>query len=67
MMFISRALHNLTPVNLRNMFSEYNTNYGLRNFNNSLNHPWPRTKYLKCSFYNGAVLWTTLSQFVHVY
>ena len=62
MMFISRALHNLTPVNLRNMFSEYNINYGLRNFNNSLNHPQPRTKYLKRSFYSGAVLWNTAAK-----
>ena len=58
---VSKALHNLTPVYLHNMFCKFNTDYGLRNSINKLTLPKARTEYLKRGFsYSGAALWNSL-------
>ena len=49
------------PPYLQNLYTFRNTNYNMRNAENKLNLPKPRTNYLKCSFnFTGALLWTNL-------
>ena len=49
------------PPYLQNLYTFRNTNYNMRNAENKLNLPKPRTNYLKCSSnYTGALLWNNL-------
>lgn len=56
-----KILHNSMPSYLSNIFSPYSTNHNLRNINNKLSLPKPRTDFLKRSIsYSGAKLWNDL-------
>ena len=56
-----KTIHKLTPVYLQEIFTSRNTNYDLRDAENNLYVPKPRTDYLKRSFcYSGAFLWNNL-------
>ena len=56
-----KTIHKLTPVYLQEIFTTRNTNYDLRDAENKLYVPKPRTDYLKRSFcYSGAFLWNNL-------
>ena len=60
-----KTLHGMTPEYLRSRFVSRDdiTMYRLRNTENKLALPQPRTNYLKKSFsYSGAGLWNSLSQ-----
>ena len=60
-----KTLHGMTPECLRSRFLSRDdiTTYRLRNTENKLALPQPRTNYLKKSFsYSGAALWNSLSQ-----
>ena len=60
-----KTLHGMTPEHLRSRFVSRDdiTTYRLRNTENKLALPQPRTNYLKKSFsYSGAGLWNSLSQ-----
>ena len=59
-----KSLHGMTPEYLSSRFVSRNdvTSYRLRNTENKLALPQPRTNYLKKSFsYRGAGLWNSLS------
>ena len=58
-----KTVHGMTPEYLRSRFVSRNiTSYRLRNTENKLALPQPRTNYLKKSFsYSGAGLWNSLS------
>ena len=61
---VYKSLNGLPPDYLSNIFVDRSsiTNYALRDTNNKLALPQPRTNYLKSIFsYNGAVLWNSLS------
>ena len=64
MMFLNKSINGLAPVYLRELFSERDTNYDLRDSFRKLNLPRkPRTNYLKRSFcYSGALLWNSLPE-----
>ena len=50
-----KTIDKLTPVYLQEIFTTRNTNYDLRDAENKLYLPKPRTDYLKRSFsYSGA-------------
>ena len=56
-----KTIDKLTPVYLQEIFTTRNTNYDLRDAENKLYVPKPRTDYLKRSFcYSGAFLWNNL-------
>ena len=58
-----KVLHDLAPVRLSNIFSDSCSanNYHLRNADNKLALPLPKTEFLKKSFsYNGARIWNSL-------
>ena len=56
-----KTIHKLTPVYLQDIFTSRNTNYELRDAENKLYLPKPRTVDLKRSFsYSGAFLWNNL-------
>ena len=59
MMF--RCLHGLAPKYLCSKFTWCDSAYDLRDSENKLNVPLPRTNYYRKSFsYNGATLWNSL-------
>ena len=59
MMF--RCLHGLAPEFLCSKFTWRDSAYNLRDSENKLNVPLPRTNYYRNSFsYNGATLWNSL-------
>ena len=54
-------MHNLTPAYLRDLFTTRDINYDLRDSEDKLLLPKPRTDYLKRSLsYSGAFLWNNL-------
>ena len=56
-----KASHGLVPKYIQTQFDKRSLSYSLRNQENSLLIPKPRTEYLKKSFsYRGAVLWNNL-------
>ena len=58
-----QTVNDLTPHYLRELFQSRSTAYNLRNSENTLFVPKPRTNYGKRSFsYSGAVLWNELPQ-----
>ncbi len=58
-----KTVNDLTPHYLRELFHSRSTGYNLRNSENTLFVPKPRTNYGKRSFsYSGAVLWIELPQ-----
>ena len=58
-----KIIDELTPLYLCELFKYRSTRYNLRNSENTLFVPKPRTNYGKQSFsYNGAVLWNELPQ-----
>ncbi len=64
---IVKTVNDLTPHYLRELFQSRSTGYNLRNSENTLFVPKPRTNYGKRSFsYSGAVLWNELSQNMRV-
>ena len=57
----SRSLHGLAPDYLCSKFERRETAYNLRDSEDKLNVPLPRTNYYKNSFsYSGATLWNSL-------
>jgi len=61
---MNKTVHGMTPEYLRSRFVSRDniTSYRLRNTENKLALPQPRTDYLKKSFYHsGAKLWNSLS------
>ena len=59
---VYKSIHGLAPNYLGSLFNKYDPPYHLRNSENKLAVPLPRTNFLKNSFsYNGAVIWNTLS------
>lgn len=62
-MIMFKSLHQLAPDYLRSMFTPHRTDYELRNKENKVVLPKPRTEYLKRSFsYSGGFLWNNLPQ-----
>ena len=58
---VFKCLHGLAPSYLNSKFSFKSTGYDLRDSENKINVPKPRTNYLKDSFsYKGATLWNSL-------
>ena len=56
-----RSLHGLAPNYLSSKFERREVAYNLRDSENKLNVPLPRTNYYKNSFsYSGAILWNSL-------
>ena len=56
-----KSLHGLAPDYLRSKFERRETAYNVRDPENKLNVPLPRTNYYKNSFsYSGATLWNSL-------
>ena len=57
---VYKSIHGLAPDYLGSLFTKYNPPYNLRNSENKLAVPLPRTSFLKNSFsYNGAVIWNS--------
>ena len=57
-----KTIKKMTPQYLQEMFTFKENDYSLRDSDNKLIVPQPRTEYLKRSFsYNGALLWNSLS------
>ncbi len=58
-----KTINDLTPHYLRQLFESRSKGYNLRNSENNLSVPQPRTNCGKRSFsYSGAVLWNELPQ-----
>ncbi|KAL9973623.1 hypothetical protein ACROYT_G020101 [Oculina patagonica] len=58
---VYRSLHGLALEYLSSKFEKRETAYNLRDSENKLNVPLPRTNYYKNSFtYSGAILWNSL-------
>ena len=58
-----KCRHELAPQYLRDLFTSHDKQYNLRDCDNKLSLPKPRTNYLKRSFcYSGAKLWNELPQ-----
>ena len=58
---VYRSLHGLAPNYLSSKFERREVAYNLRDSENKLNVPLPRTNYYKNSFsYSGAILWNSL-------
>ena len=56
-----KTLNDQSPEYLKGLFKLFSTDYGLRNCDNKLALPKPRTDFLKRSFcYSGAHLWNSL-------
>ena len=56
-----KTLNEQSPEYLKGLFKPFSTDYGLRNSDNKLALPKPRTNFLKRSFcYSGAHLWNSL-------
>ena len=56
-----KTLNDQSPEYLKGLFMPFSTDYGLRNSENKLALPKPRTDFLKRSFcYSGAQLWNSL-------
>ena len=56
-----KTLNDQSPEYLKGLFIPFSTDYGLRNSDNKLALPKPRTDFLKRSFcYSGAQLWNSL-------
>ena len=56
-----KTLNDQSPEYLKGLFKPFSTDYGLRNSDNKLALPKPRTDFLKRSFcYSGAHLWNSL-------
>ena len=56
-----KTLNDQSPEYLKDLFKPFSTDYGLRNCDNKLVLPQPRTDFLKRSFcYSGAHLWNSL-------
>jgi len=56
-----KPLNDQSPECLKGLFEPFSTDYGLRNSDNKLALPKPRTDFLKRSFcYSGAHLWKSL-------
>ena len=56
-----KTLNDQSPEYLKGLFMPFSTDYGLRNSDNKLALPKPRTDFLKRSFcYSGAQLWNSL-------
>ena len=61
---VYKSLHGLAPDYLCSKFERRKTAYNLRDSENKLNVPLPRTNYYKNSFsYSGATLWNSLCGF----
>ena len=61
MKLMFKTLNDQSPEYLKGLFKPFSTDYGLRNSDNKLALPKPRTDFLKRSFcYNGAHLWNSL-------
>ena len=59
---VYRSLHGLAPDYLCTRFEKRECAYNLRDSDNKLKFPLPRTSYLKYGFsYSGAILWNSLS------
>ena len=59
---VYKSIHGLVPDYLSYLFTKYDPPYNLRNSENKLAVPLPRTNFLKNSFsYNVAVIWNSLS------
>jgi len=59
---VYKSIHGLAPNYLGSLFNKYDPPYNLRNSENKLTVPLPRTNFLENSFsYNGAVIWNSLS------
>ena len=57
-----KTIKKMTPQYLQEMFTFKENDYSLRDSDNKLIVPQPRTEYLKRSFsYSGALLWNSLS------
>ena len=57
-----KTIKKMTPQYLQKMFTFKENDYSLRDSDNELIVPQPRTEYLKRSFsYSGALLWNSLS------
>ena len=61
-LMVFKSLNGLVPEYLTSKFLTQNeSNYALRDLNNKLVVPFPRTNYMKNSFsYSGATLWNSL-------
>ena len=58
---VYKSLHGLAPDYLCSKFERRKTAYNLRDSENKLNVPLPRTNYYKNSFsYSGATLWNSV-------
>ena len=58
---VYRSLHGLASKYLRSKFERRETEYNLRDSENKLDVPLPRTNYYKNIFdYSGAILWNSL-------
>ena len=58
---VYKSINGLAPDYLGSLFTKYDPPYNLRNSENKLAVPLPRTNFLKKSFsHNGAVIWNTL-------
>ena len=58
---VYKSLHGLAPNYLSSLFNQRNISYNLRDNENKLVIPLPRTNFLKNSFrYYGAVIWNSL-------
>ena len=58
---VYRSLHGLAPNYLSSKFERREVAYNLRDSENKLNVPLPRTKYHKNGFsYSGAILWNSV-------
>ena len=58
---VYKSIRGLAPDYLGSLFTKYNPSYNLRNSEDKLAVPLPRTNFLKNSFsYNGAVIWNSL-------
>ena len=56
-----KAVHKLVPAYLHDLFTPYKSSYNLRDKDNKLAPPKPRTEYLKRSIsYSGPALWNSL-------
>ena len=60
-----KTINKMTPQYLQEMFTFKENDYSLRDSDNKLIVPQPRTEYLKRSFsYSGALLWNSLSGYL---
>ena len=58
---ISRTISTISTISLSSKFERREVAYNLRDSENKLNVPLPRTNYYKNSFsYSGAILWNSL-------